>query len=92
MENARKKLLEVEDALFLKTTKEAQTGAKLVFWSELNGAVLKADEAKLLERASGIARDEGIYLIVSLLVKTPYESLKENKTVAFNPQGKKISE
>lgn len=92
MENARKKLLEVEDALFLKTTKEAQTGAKLVFWSELNGAVLKADEAKLLERASGIARDEEIYLIVSLLVKAPYESLKENKTVAFNPQGKKISE
>ncbi len=39
-----------------------------------------------------MAKEEGIYLIVSLLVKTPYESLKENKTIAFNPQGEQISE
>ena len=90
--NTRKKLSSVADELFLKTELEAQAGAKIVFWSELNGAVLKQDEDMLLQRASDMAKQEEIYLIVSLLVKTPYEDLKENKTVAFNPQGELISE
>ncbi len=90
--NTRNKLSSVADELFLKTELEAQAGAKIVFWSELNGAVLKQDEDMLLQRASDMAKQEEIYLIVSLLVKTPYEDLKENKTVAFNPQGELISE
>ncbi len=90
--NARNKLSLVADELFLKTELEAQAGAKIVFWSELNGAVLKQDEDILLQRASDMAKQEEIYLIVSLLVKTPYVDLKENKTVVFNPQGELISE
>ena len=90
--NARSKLSSVADELFLKTELEAQAGAKIVFWSELNGAVLKQDEDLLLQRASDLAKQEEIYLIVSLLVKTPYVDLKENKTAAFNPQGELISE
>ncbi len=90
--NTRNKLSSVADELFLKIELEAQAGAKIVFWSELNGAVLKQDEDMLLQRASDMAKQEEIYLIVSLLVKTPYEDLKENKTVAFNPQGELISE
>lgn len=43
---------------------EAQAGAKIVFWSELNGAVLKQDEDILLQRASDMAKQEEIYLIV----------------------------
>lgn len=91
-EKLEQKLTAVTDELFIKTKQEADAGARIVFWSELNGAVLKQDEPALLEKASTIAKEEGIYLIVSLLVKTPYESLKENKTVAFNPQGELISE
>ncbi len=90
--NARSKLSSAADELFLKTELEAQAGAKIVFWSELNGAVLKQDEDLLLQRASDLAKQEEIYLIVSLLVKTPYVDLKENKTAAFNPQGELISE
>ncbi len=90
--NARSKLSSVADELFLKTELEAQAGAKIVFWSELNGAVLKQDEDLLLQRASDLAKQEEVYLIVSLLVKTPYVDLKENKTAAFNPQGELISE
>ncbi len=90
--NTRNKLSSVADELFLKTELEAQAGAKIVFWSELNGAVLKQDEDMLLQRASDMAKQEEIYLIVSLLVKTPYVDLKENKTAAFNPQGELISE
>lgn len=90
--NARSKLSSAADELFLKTELEAQAGAKIVFWSELNGAVLKQDEDLLLQRASDLAKQEEVYLIVSLLVKTPYVDLKENKTAAFNPQGELISE
>lgn len=92
MTNTQDKLAAVTDVLFIKTRQEADAGAKVVFWSELNGAVLKQDEAELLQKASTTAKEEGIYLIVSLLVKTPYESLKENKTIAFNPQGEQIAE
>ncbi len=90
--NTRNKLSSAADELFLKTELEAQAGAKIVFWSELNGAVLKQDEDLLLQRASDLAKQEEVYLIVSLLVKTPYVDLKENKTAAFNPQGELISE
>lgn len=90
--NTKRKLANVTEELFAKTVKEAEAGAKIVFWSELNGAVMKEDEEELLKRASDIAKDQDIYLIVSLLVKTPYVDLKENKTVAFNPKGELISE
>lgn len=92
MANAKRKLSEVIDELFIKTINEAQADAKVVFWSELNGAVLKEDESELLQRASDIANEQDIYLLVSLLVKTPYEDLKENKMIAFNPQGEQITE
>ena len=92
MADTQEKLAAVADALFIKTKQEAESGAKIVFWSELNGAVLKQDEAALLRRASTTAKEEDVYLIVSLLVKTPYENLKENKIIAFNPQGEQIAE
>lgn len=92
MANTQEKLSAVADALFVKTKQAAEAGAKIVFWSELNGAVLKQDEAALLRRASTTAKEEGVYLIVSLLVKTPYENLKENKIIAFNPPGEQIAE
>lgn len=46
----------------------------------------------LLKRASSLAKAQNITLIKSLLVKTPYEDLKENKTAAFNPNGELVSE
>lgn len=92
MANAKKKLSNITEELFFKTAQEAQAGAKLVFWSELNGAVLKEEEAKLLQKASAVAKEQRIYLMVSLLVKTPYEELKENKVVIFDSQGKKTAE
>lgn len=92
MVHAKSKLSKIVDELFRKTAMEAQAGAKLVFWSELNGAVLKEEEAELLKKASELAKEQKIYFMVSLLVKTPYENLKENKIVTFNPQGEQISE
>lgn len=92
LSETKRKLSEIQDELFIKTNREADAGAKIVFWSELNGAVLKEDEPSLLDKASDIARSRKIYLILSLLVKTPYEDLKENKTVAFDTNGQILSE
>ena len=46
----------------------------------------------LLQRASDIALQEEIFLIVSMLAKIPYMVLVENITIAFNPQGELVSE
>nr|WP_185256649.1 nitrilase-related carbon-nitrogen hydrolase [Anaerocolumna chitinilytica] len=90
--NTKRKLAAVQDELFQKSYNEAVSGAKIIFWSELNGVVMKEDEKALLSRAAKFAVDNDVYFMISLLVKTPYKNLKENKTVAFNPQGKVVSE
>lgn len=56
MTNTQDKLADVADELFIKTKQEAGAGAKIAFWSELNGAVLKQDEAALLQKASTTAK------------------------------------
>ena len=50
--NTRNKLASVVDELFQKTELEARAGAKIVFWSELNGAILKQDEEAVLRQAA----------------------------------------
>ncbi len=90
--NTKSKLEEIHNQLLDKTAKEADAGAKIIYWSELNGAVMNDDEAQLIERASNLAKQKDVYLIISLLVKTPYKSLKENKTVAINREGKIVAE
>ncbi len=92
LEMTRRKLSQVHDELFEKTIEEAEAGAKIVFWSELNGAVMQDDEAHLITHAAEIAKQQNIYLAISLLTKTPYEKYKDNKVVTFNPQGKILSE
>ena len=56
MTNTQDKLAAVADELFIKTKQEAGAGTKIAFWSELNGAVLKQDEAALLQKASTTAK------------------------------------
>ena len=90
--NTKRKLENVADELLTKTVQEAQSGAKIVVWSELNGAVLKEDEDVLLKKASDVAKEQKIYLFVSLLVKTPGEDYKENKVIVLNPLGERVFE
>jgi len=90
--NTREKLSLIHNELFVKTKEEAVNGAKIVFWSELNGAVMREDEDALIKRAAQAANENHIYLVISLLTKTPYEDYKENKTIAFNPSGEIVAE
>ena len=88
----KEKLAEVHDRLLQKTVEEAKAGARIVFWSELNGAVMRDDEAQLISRAAEVVKEQNIYLIISLLTKTPYEDYKDNKVIMILPTGEVASE
>ncbi|MFC5045549.1 nitrilase-related carbon-nitrogen hydrolase [Aquimarina hainanensis] len=76
--------------LFERSIQEAKAGAKIVFWSEGNGLVLKEDELSLYVTASEIAKKQDIYLGIAIGVIDQHESKPyENKFVLFTPNGHK---
>jgi len=84
-ENAKK----LNQNLFQRSIKEAKSGAKIVFWSEANGLILKEDENELYKTASQIALDQSIYLGIGVAVIDPTNNKPiENKFVLFDKTGK----
>ncbi len=81
----------VNQGLLDRSIKEARAGAKIIFWGEANGTVLKQDEPALFEKTSQIAKQNQIYLGISLATLN-LEAAKplENKLVMFDPDGKII--
>ncbi|HAP62915.1 MAG TPA: hypothetical protein DCR93_26595 [Cytophagales bacterium] len=76
--------------LFDRSMAEAQAGAKIVFWAEGNGTILKEDEHELYNQASMIAAEQKIYLGLGVAVIDPTNSrFLENKFVVFDPEGNK---
>jgi apolipoprotein N-acyltransferase len=77
------------DDLFVRTQHEARAGAKIVSWSEAAAFILKEDESAVLERARAIAREEGIYLQLGLIVylRTDHYPFAENRAVMIDPSG-----
>lgn len=66
-----------------------QSGAKIVFWGEVNGQVLKEDEAAFVARGGDLAAKHHVYLGMALAVlnqgRTP---AVENKFVLIRPDGR----
>jgi apolipoprotein N-acyltransferase len=60
-----------------------------VVWSEVAAHILKEDEAAVLERASTLAREEGIYLQVALnvILQTQQHPFAENRIILIDPAG-----
>jgi len=77
------------DDLFVRTQQEARAGARIVSWSEAAAFVLKEDESAVLERARVIAREEGIYLQLGLIVylRTDHYPFAEDRAVMIDPSG-----
>jgi apolipoprotein N-acyltransferase len=75
--------------LFTRTQAAARAGAKIVVWSEVAAHILKEDEAAVLERASTLAREEGIYLQVALnvILQTQQHPFAENRIILIDPAG-----
>ncbi len=76
-----------EDSLFAAVRREAAAGARLVLWSEVGVFVLKDDEAGFQARASAVAREAGVHLVVGVAVFTPGQGYYENELMAFDPAG-----
>lgn len=88
---AQRQITKVNQHLFDRSIAEAKAGAKIVFWAEGNGAILKEDEQRLYRKASKIAAKQKIYLGmgVAVLDHTKAKYL-ENKFVVFDTAGNKV--
>lgn len=87
----RRNTSKLNQYLFDRSIKEAEAGAKLVFWAEGNAVILKEDENQLYEKASKIALEQNIYLGIGVAVIDPSnDKYLENKLVIFDKKGKKV--
>jgi apolipoprotein N-acyltransferase len=78
----------IDEDLLTRCGREADAGAKIVFWGEGNSYVLPEDEPWLMSRASELAQTKKIYLGLGNVVwhyksKTPLE----NTFVLIDPNG-----
>jgi apolipoprotein N-acyltransferase len=80
---------EVENNLLEKTQQAAHAGAKMILWQECAGTIPKNEEGNFIERATAIAAQEKIYLLMTLWsVPDDFpKHLVENKMVIIDPQG-----
>jgi apolipoprotein N-acyltransferase len=65
---ARSAYAAVQDDLLARSQYEARAGAKIVVWPETGASVLQDDAPALIQRASALAKQEGIYLDLGLAV------------------------
>lgn len=80
------------DALFNETATVAEQGARLVVWSEAIGLIIDDQEQAVIERGKLLAKEQGIYLFMSLGVIqpgpfNPERLLLVNKIITIIPQG-----
>jgi apolipoprotein N-acyltransferase len=80
---------EVEDNLLEKTQQAAHAGAKMVLWQECAGAIPNHEEKEFIKRATAIAAQEKIYLLMTLWsVPADFpKHLVENKMVIIDQRG-----
>jgi apolipoprotein N-acyltransferase len=81
----------IDENLLQRAAREADAGAKIIFWGEGNSYVLPEDEPWLTARASQLARDKKIYLGLGNVV-WHYGRPKplENAFLLFDPNGNMI--
>lgn len=88
IEHLRIESASLNDDLFQLTQREAQNGAKLIFWPEASGFILADEQEALIARAQELARQEQIYLGMGLGIVHPNAGERhENKLVLIDPTG-----
>lgn len=79
--------------LLKRTEREAEAGARLVFWGEANGFAFREDKDDLLDRAKQIARRQGIYLGLGVAFwNAASETPLENELIVIDPAGEVVWE
>jgi apolipoprotein N-acyltransferase len=78
----------IDGDLLSRAAREADAGAKIVFWGEANSYVLPQDEPWLMTQASDLARAKKIYLALGNVVYHYGEPKPlENTVILFGPDG-----
>ena len=78
---------------FSQTVREAQAGAKVIVWPEVSGVAIGTDEASLTVQAQEVARENGIYLAIPLLILHPDTGeWLVNKLLLIDPTGAIVME
>lgn len=74
--------------LLERTEREAEAGARLIFWGEANGFAFTEDKDDLLEQARRIARRHHIYLGLGVAFwNSASETPLENQLILIDPTG-----
>ncbi|MBI9096204.1 MAG: hypothetical protein JEY71_15155 [Sphaerochaeta sp.] len=82
---------DIQKRLFQATQREAQSGAKIVVWSEISPPIARQDLSQFLEKAQEQAKEQGIYLGISPYIVNP-NSRDENKLYILSPEGRIVLE
>ncbi len=77
---------------FEETIREAQAGAHIVVWPEMAAQSAREDEPALIAQAQELARQQGIYLVMPMLVHNQDGDPYENKLLVFDPKGEIVLE
>ena len=88
----RQQAAEFQERYLEASVREARRGAQLVVWPEMAVMVPAEDEAALLARGQEIARQEGIYLAMSLGTVYQDDTPHEVKLIIVDPQGQIVLE
>lgn len=91
LNTARRESAALHNALLSRCEAEARSGARIVFWSELNALLLKADEPGLVERGRELCRRLNLHLVMPLGIFTPAQLLMEIKLVVIDPAGEVVA-
>jgi len=77
------------EELFIRSEQQARAGAQVVSWFEDAAIILKEDEAAAIERGQDLARRDGIYLEMGMLVILPSDRypFQQNRAVLIDPTG-----
>ena len=79
----------IADDLFASTERAAREGAKIITWGETSAPTLEEDTPAMIARAASLARQQGIYLQVGLVVfrNTDRYPFLENRALLLDPTG-----
>lgn len=77
----------IQDNLFESSSRAADFGAKIIFWSEGNLPIYEDDYPDFLERAKDFAKDKGVYFMPGVVEFLYGRTKNNNLAVMINPNG-----
>ena len=86
---SRERFLELGERLLQESRRQAQVGANVLVWQEGAMIALREDEARFIEKARALAREEKVYLLLGI-VTLPEEFPKaeaDNQAIWITPDG-----